>query len=156
VLKVVSMYIRKYEPSDCFYLYRLFFDTVHSINLKDYNEQQVNAWATNEVDLEKMNRSFMNHITLVVVSDDCIVGFGDIDQTGYLDYLYVHKDYQRQGIATMLCDELEKNVINNVITTHASITAKPFFMKRGYNLIKEQQVERKGIFLTNFVMEKCL
>lgn len=40
------------------------------------------------------------------------------------------------------------------ITTHASITAKPFFEKRGYIVVKEQQIERQGIFLTNFIMIK--
>lgn len=55
--------------------------------------------------------------------------------------------------ATAICDKLEQTVQGKVVT-HASITAKPFFEKRGYRIIKEQQVERKGIFLTNFVMEK--
>ena len=76
----------------------------------------------------------------------------DIDKTGDLDHLYVHKDHQREGIASGLCDKLEAHVPGN-IRTHASITARPFFQKRGYKVIKEQQVERQGILLTNFVME---
>ena len=31
---------------------------------------------------------------------------------------------------------------------------RPFFEKRGYRVVKEQQVERQGILLTNYVMEK--
>ena len=42
------------------------------------------------------------------------------------------------------------------MTTHASITARSFFEKQGYRVIREQQVERKGLLLTNFVMEKTL
>ena len=64
----------------------------------------------------------------------------------------MHKDYQRQGIASLLCDKLEKNY--QKVTTHASITAKPFFQSRGYVLVKEQQVVRDNISLTNFLMEK--
>ena len=82
-----------------------------------------------------------------------IVGFGDIDKTGYLDRLFVHKDYQRQGIASAICDELEQAVNVNKIITHASITAKPFFERRGYKVIKEQQITRNGVSLTNYVME---
>ena len=82
-----------------------------------------------------------------------IVGFGDIDKTGYLDRLFVHADYQGKGIATGICNQLEQTIQGN-ITTHSSITAKPFFEKRGYRVIKEQQVERQGIFLANFIMEK--
>lgn len=96
----------------------------------------------------------MAHYTIVCIKDDIIVGFGDIDKTGYLDRLYVHKDYQRQGVASAICDELEQAVNVDIIVAHASITAKPFFEQRGYKVIKEQQVIRKGIALTNYVMEK--
>lgn len=58
------------------------------------------------------------------------------------------------GIATMICDELENKVKGKTIYTHASITAKPFFIKRGYKVIKQQLVEREGILLENYVMEK--
>ena len=83
-----------------------------------------------------------------------IVGFGDIDFTGYLDRLYVHKDYQNQGIATAICDELECNFNESKVSTHASITARPFFEKRGYKVIKKQNVERSGGVLQNYIMEK--
>ena len=83
-----------------------------------------------------------------------ITGFGDMDDTGYLDRLYVHKDFQHRGIATALCDKLERAVRAPRFTTHASITAKPFFERRGYKAVKEQQVERKGVLLTNYVMIK--
>ena len=96
----------------------------------------------------------LEHYSLVAVEGCGIAGFGDIDQTGYLDRLYVHKDYQRKGIATAICDGLERTA-QGKITTHASITARPFFEKRGYTVIKEQRVERQGIALVNFVMEKC-
>jgi len=146
--------IRKYQPKDCKYLSELFYNTVHTINAKDYSNEQVNAWATGEVDLAEWNKSLLNHYSVVAVKDDLIVGFGDIDKTGYLDRLYVHKDYQNQGIATAICDELEKVFDVDKIITHASITAKPFFLNRGYKQIKEQQVIRNGVVLTNFVMEK--
>lgn len=103
---------------------KLFYNTVHIVNAKDYTGEQLNVWAT-----------------------------GQIEQTGYLDRLFVHADYQGKGIATAICDQLEQSVEGN-ITTHASITARPFFEKRGYKVVKEQQVERKGIFLTNYVMTK--
>lgn len=147
------MKIRKYEQSDCSALAELFYHTVHAVNAKDYTKEQLDVWATGQVDLEKWNRSFQEHFTVVAVNDEIITGFGDIDKTGYLDRLYVHADYQGQGIATAICDSLEKAVSKNIVT-HASITAKPFFEKRGYKVIKKQQVERQGVLLTNYVMEK--
>ena len=148
------MKIRKYEPADCKSMAELFFETVHTVNAKDYTKEQLDVWATGTVDLEAWNRSFMEHDTVVAVEDEIIVGFGDMDSTGYLDRLYVHKDYQGQGIATAICDELENAADAERFSTHASITSRPFFEKRGYVVKKEQQVERQGIFLTNYCMEK--
>ena len=146
------MLIRKYKSSDCQQLAELFYETVHAVNSADYTEAQLCVWATGNIDISAWDKSFLEHYTLVAVKNDAIVGFGDIDSAGYLDRLYVHKDYQRQGIATALCNELEKGF--SKITTHASITAKPFFLNRGYRVDKEQQVVRNEIYLTNYIMKK--
>ena len=147
------MVIREYQSSDCEVLAELFYNTVHMVNKKDYTKEQLDVWATGIIDLEKWNQSFEEHYSLVAIDDEMIVGFGDINKAGYLDRLYVHSDYQRKGIATAICNQLEQAVQGSIVT-HASITAKPFFEKRGYRVIKEQQVECQGIFLTNFIMEK--
>ena len=90
---------------------------------------------------------------MVAIDNEVIIGFGDINKAGYLDRLFVHSEYQRKGIATAICSQLEHAVQGNIVT-HASITARPFSEKRGYRIIREQQVERQGVFLTNFIMEK--
>lgn len=148
------MMIRRYDSLDCKCLAELFYQTVHTVNAKDYTREQLDVWATKSIDLEEWNRKFLEHFTVVAVEDDRIVGFGDIDETGYLDRLYVHQDYQGRGIASALCEKLEGAVQKDKITVHASITAVPFFQSRGYEIIKEQQVIRQGVSLTNFVMEK--
>lgn len=146
------MLIRKYISSDIKEIAELFYQTVHNINAKDYTEKQLNVWATGNINLSTWNESFLKHITYIAIKNNIIVGFGDIDETGYLDRLHVHKEYQRQRIASALCDELEKEF--EKIMTHASINAKPFFLSRGNKVIKEQQVIKNGIFLTNYLMEK--
>lgn len=149
----LKMIIRDYQPSDCKEITELFYNTVHTVNAKDYTKEQLDVWATGQVDLEKWNQSLQEHYSIVDIENEVIVGFGDIDKTEYLDRLFVHADYQGKGIATGICNQLEQTIQGN-ITTHSSITAKPFFEKRGYRVIKEQQVERQGIFLANFIMEK--
>ena len=149
------MIIRRYQPSDCNCLAELFYETVHAVNANDYTKEQLDAWANGMVNLEEWKRTLCEHDTVVAVEDGKIVGFGDMDRTGYLDRLYVHKDYQHQGIASAICNVLEQAVPANKIVVHASITAKPFFLSRGYNIIKKQQVVRHGISLTN-MMEKRL
>lgn len=148
------MKLRKYRCDDCEQMAELFYNTVHTINAKDYTREQLDVWATGSVDQKAWNRSFLEHDTVVAEEDGRIVGFGDMDDTGYLDRLYVHKDYQKRGVAGALCDELESRACVEVFTVHASITARAFFEKRGYIVKKEQQVERQGIWLTNYCMEK--
>lgn len=153
--------LRPYQSSDCKELSELFYNTVHTINRKDYTPEQLDAWADGHVDLAAWDASFLAHHTVVAEEDGRLVGFGDMDQNGYLDRLYVHKDYQGRGIAKALCDCLENRgrevqKAGGCFTTHASITARPFFERRGYRVVKEQQVERRGQKLTNYVMEKLL
>lgn len=148
------MILRPYRQSDLDKLAELFYDTVHTVNAADYTEEQLRVWATGQIDRELWNCTLSEHKTCIAVEGEQIVGFGDMDSSGYLDRLYVHKDFQGKGIASAICDSLETDMDVERFVTHASITARPFFEKRGYSVVKEQKVERSGIFLTNYVMEK--
>lgn len=145
--------LRPYRTGDCPALAELFYQTVHTVNARDYTPSQLDAWADGHPDLAAWDRSLSAHLTLVAVCDGVITGFADMAPDGYLDRLYVHRDFQRQGIATALCDALEQ-AVPGPYETHASITARPFFEQRGYRVVRRQQVLRKGIVLTNFVMRK--
>lgn len=148
------MLLRNYRPEDCAVMAQLFYDTVHTVNAADYTPAQLDAWATGTVDMDAWNRSFLSHRTLIAEENGVIVGFADMDETGYLDRLYVHRDVQRRGVATALCDALEAGLSGCAFVTHASITARPFFERRGYVVEKQQQVVRRGVTLTNYVMVK--
>ena len=149
-----GLVLRPYRSEDCGEMAELFYETVHSVNAADYAPEQLDAWASGEVDLSAWDASFRAHHTLVAEMEGQMAGFADMDGGGYLDRLYVHRDFQGQGIATALCDALEAACPCARYTTHASITARPFFLARGYRVVRVQQVERRGVKLTNFVMEK--
>ena len=89
--------IRKYTPADCAEIAQLFVETVHAVCKKDYPPEQLDAW-TGHVDLERWNRSFLEHNTLIAVADGRIVGFGDIDASGYLDRLMCIKIIRGRGL----------------------------------------------------------
>lgn len=91
------MEIREYRPEDCREMAALFYDTVHGVNAADYTKEQLDAWADGKVDTAAWNRSFLEHDTFVAEEKGVIVGFADMDAAGYLDRLYVHKDYQKKG-----------------------------------------------------------
>ena len=131
----------------------MFKETVHTVNAKDYSPEEIKAWTFSKTDFSEWEQSLSEHYSFVAVENGVIVGFGDISPEGYLDRLFVHKNFQNRGIGTALCNQLEKQV-NGSIVTHASITAKNFFKKRGYQTIKEQKVMRNGVYLRNYVMQK--
>lgn len=151
------MKLRKYKQTDCAEIATLFYNTVHAVNAQDYTKAQLDAWATGEIDISVWDKTFSEHNTLIAEDAGIIVGFGDMDGNGYLDKLFIHKDYQNRGIATAILNELEcQALLHNIFrfTTHASITAKPFFERCGYKTLTKNIVVRQGIELTNFTMEK--
>lgn len=147
------MYLRRYKNEDLPELITLFKETVRSVNAKDYSLEEIKAWTYSRTDFSEWDQSLSEHYSFVAEENGVIVGFGDITLEGYLDRLFVHKDFQNKGVGTALCNLLEKQV-NGPILTHASITAKNFFEKRGYKIIKEQKVVRNGVYLKNYVMQK--
>lgn len=153
------MIIREYKKDDCKKLIELFYETVHGIDESNYSQKQLDAWAPEQID-EANWKPFLEAIYVVVVEiDNVIVGFGDIDSTGYLNMLYVHKDYQRKGIATAIEKEIERYAIANnilLINTDASIIAKPFFESKGYKVKYPQNKTHNGEIFTNYIMEKTL
>ena len=149
---MLNFNIRQYKEKDCVSISNLFYETVHSVNAKDYMQAQLFAWAKNRTQLLSKNDAFLNQFTLVAEIGEDIIGFGSIDESNCLDMLYVGKDFLRQGVATALCNQLEKG--RRVVKTYASITAKPFFEKRGYTVVRENHVERLGLILTNYEMQK--
>ena len=148
-----------YRPGDLEELIRLFYETVHTVNPRDYTQEQVDAWVPSpeSVDREAWGQSLAAHYTVVARRGGEIVGFGDMDDTGYLDRLYVHKDFQGRGAASAIAEALEGYAWGlgaAEVTVHASRTARPFFERRGYRVVKAQQVERRGVLLENFAMAK--
>ena len=153
------MKLRTYTSEDCPLLAELFYHTVHKVNAQDYSKAQLDAWASGIIDIFEWDNTFSAHTTILAELDGSIVGFGSLDKQGYLDHLFVHWAYQRKGIATTMISALEEQAQahgNFKLSTHASITAKPFFLHHGYHLVRENIVFRGNLALTNYVMEKQL
>ena len=149
------MQIRLATIDDAEQLMQLFRDTILTINSKDYNEEQVNAWAATSKNIDRLKTKIKEDYFIVAETDDIIVGFSSITPAGYLDFMYVHKDHQRKGIANKLLHEIKTQATKwklAEITTDASITAKPFFEKHGFKVITQQKVYIIDVMLANYKM----
>ena len=154
-----SIVLRGYNPEDYDEILRLFYDTVHFVNAVDYSENQLNVWAPVNVDAGKWKNRLASDYTVVVEKENVIIGFGTLKDGKHFDLLYVHKDYQRIGTATLIADDIEnraRNYKTKAVTADSSITARPFFEKRGYKIVKNNEVLVNGQILLNYKMEKFL
>ncbi|MCL4520251.1 MAG: GNAT family N-acetyltransferase [Firmicutes bacterium] len=157
--------VREFQVTDVDQIVTLFFETVHAINASDYTVEQLAAWAPKlSVDerqerIQRLRASLSHNISYVAVRGDTIVGFADVTTDGYVDHLFVHKDFQGQGIASdlLLLHRVEQEALGHgvkQIRTDASITAKPFFEHKGYVAVCAQTVSVRGVSMGNFKMTK--
>lgn len=133
----------------------LFRTSVHTLCRGEYTPAQLDAWAPEDLDEAPWARRVQCQTFLLAEEDGDLMGFASLEGD-YLDLLYVHPRHARRGVGTVLCDALERQCTGQRITVHASATARPFFARRGYRTVEPNQVERRGVVLTNYLMEKEL
>ena len=152
--------IRAALQSDAVELKKLFQNTVLAINRRDYSQAEVEDWASCGDDLSKIGKMIETHYFIVAVNRQSeIVGFSSITPQGYLHSMFIHKDFQGKGVATLLLNEIERYAVAagiTRITSEVSITARPFFEKRGYIVEVEQKRRANQLSLTNYWMAKSL
>ncbi len=156
---MLSEKIRKATENDLEDILHLFQHTITAVNSKDYSLDQIEVWTNAAKNKERWLGKIRDQYFIVCINGNILFGFASITNTGYLDFMYVNKDYQGLGIAKKLYAELEAYARQQKISTifsDVSITAKPFFMKQGFSTVQEQQVIVEGIVLINYKMEKLL
>jgi len=156
----IDIVIRKGEISDLIELQKLFLDTITEICKVDYNDNQVEAWISDTKSNTNRQRwidTLTKQFVLVAQIDNKIIGFIALDNGNYIDFLYVHKKHQRQGIADSLYKKVENEARRQkqtILTANVSKTARPFFEKVGFEVVKKQTVVRQNVELMNFKMKK--
>ena len=147
--------IRRYVAADLDAVVSVFLRSVRGVASRDYDAGQIAAWA--QVDRDVWSYRRLDRPTWVALIDDVIAGFIDLESSGHIDMLFVDPACQRRGVASALLDTVENAAHVQrlaVLDTDASITARPFFEKHGFRVVRSQDVALRGQRLTNFRMEK--
>lgn len=153
------MRIRSYQAQDAAVLVRLFYETVHSVNRADYAPAQLHAWAPEIPDAHAWHARMSRRHTLIAEEDGKPIAFAELESDGHLDMFYCHKDAVRRGTGTRLYRAVEhvaRELGLERIFTEASITARAFFERQGFQLREVRTVVRSGVELTNYAMDKAL
>ncbi len=154
-----ALSLRPFLPRDVPVLADIFQESVEELTAEDYDADQRAAWASFAGDEEGFAERLAELLTLVVEVQGVPAGFAALEDSEMIALLYVHPRHARQGIATLLCDALEKlGAARGAkrVTTDASDTAQPFFAARGYVAVRRNTVIRDGQWLGNTTMEKVL
>lgn len=136
----------------------LFFQSVHAIDPSVYTREQKEAWAPTP-DYERWSERLARKRPFVAMIENHIVGFIELDTDGHIDCTYTHPDFQGIGVASSLYEYLfvkAKEAGIKSLYVEASLIAKPFFEHRGFSVVKKNEVQRNGVTLVNFSMEKHL
>ena len=138
----------------------LYRDTIMTVCAADYNAKQIQAWSLTAERSDSLARRIETQLFFVAMSEDGkIVGFASFEEPDYLDMVYVHKDYQLQGVGNSLMVVIREKALElgaTRIVSDVSITARPFFEKHGFHILKKQAVRIGKIDLTNYKMENSL
>jgi GNAT superfamily N-acetyltransferase len=154
-----GLQIRDFRSTDALDIIRLFYDTVHNVNARDYTSEQIDAWAPAIPDEPRWHDRLRANFTYVAEANGQMVGFSELRRDGYIETLYVHHQHQSMGIGSRLLSEMEtraRAVGARRLYTQASLTAYGFFQRRGFKLVRAQEVDLHGVQLRNFVMERPL
>ena len=151
--------IRKYQAGEEQMLWQLFCHTVRNVNTKDYTDEQVAAWAPEQYDAEYWVPRITKINPFVAVLEGEIVGYADVQSNGYIDHFFCHHQHQGKGIGRTLLNHLIETAKSQGIEklwADASETAKPFFERLGFIVIKAQVPTIRGVELTNYLVEMKL
>lgn len=155
----MSVVIRPYQPDDASALWRLLHQTVHRVNRQDYSPEQLNVWAPESCDLAAWRRRLSECQTFVATGNGSLVGFAMLEGNGHIDCFYCAHDYQQRGVGSELLATLEQAALSRgvaQISADVSLTAKGFFLRKGFVLGALQHLTRQGVTLHNYPMTKTL
>ena len=151
--------LRPFLAADTPILAAIFVAAIEESTTEDYSEAQQQAWASAADDEEQFGKRLAGELTLIATLQNSPVGFASLRGADHIDMLYVHPAAAGQGVASMLCEALEKLAGGRgakSLSVDASDNAEPFFLKRGYVGKQRNTVTVNGEWLANTTMQKTL
>ncbi len=133
----MTISLRPYLASDAPILAAIYAAAIDELTAEDYTDEQRYAWIALAEDEQTFGQRLASSLTLVALVEGETVGFVSLRDNQLIEHLYVSPNIIREGVATALCDALEKLATARgaqKLTVDSSDTAEPFFKERGYVL----------------------
>ncbi|EIY6494800.1 GNAT family N-acetyltransferase [Campylobacter volucris] len=145
--------IRKFDIKDLHHCIKLFQKSVPILCKNDYTKEQILAWI--DIDENIWKEKFKNQLNFAYEKEGKIITFISINlKEKMLDLFFSDSKFAYQGYGKALLEFAIKNYPYNEIYTFSSISAKNFFLKANFKIIKENIVLKNQQKLKNFLMKK--
>ncbi|MCP1727424.1 putative acetyltransferase [Natronospira proteinivora] len=151
------MHIRRFRIGEERELFGVFHSAIHRVASRDYTPEQINAWAPVRLDQELWARKIRDIKPFVAEINGKIVGYADLQPSGYIDHFFVSGYHPGQGIGRLLMSTLHSEAVSlglTELTSDVSRTAQPFFEKFGFCIIEQRAPELRGVVVPNALMRK--
>ncbi|HTN75963.1 MAG TPA: GNAT family N-acetyltransferase [Pirellulaceae bacterium] len=140
-------------------LREVFYSAVHGIASARYSPLQCATWAPETYDIAAWTQRIQQNKPFVAELDGALVGFADLQASGYIDQFFVAAHAAGQGIGGALMRRIFQAAESQrltLLTSHVSLNAQPFFQRYGFEIEREQTVEIAGVSFSNARMVKML
>ena len=115
---------RPYEPADLTSVIETYTASIRVLAAPYYTPEQIAAWAPIPPDAARWRERLAHLHTIVAESDGLLAGFASYTLDGYLDFLFTHPAFVRDGVASNLYHRVEsalRAVNTSKVTTLASL-----------------------------------
>jgi len=141
-------------------LARLHKGTIRAINKADYSQRQIEVWSK-RTNAKRFREAHPLAVRYVAIDNGKIVGFSDFKKEEPEKFwgLYVHKDHLGKGIGSILMrkmEEVAKKMGAQYFLLEATKTAKTFYEKHGFKVVKRSQHAIEDQKLDIYIMKKKL
>ena len=151
----MPIHIRPFAAADALSTLKVYQRSIRTTAAADYSSEQIAAWAPSDADTDAWLERRAQLNTVVAVVDDHVVGFTDVSASGYIDMMFFDPAFGRRGVVTALLlwasSEAER-LGSSLLTTHGSVTARPFFEAHGFVVNEERHPVLRGVVMTNYAM----
>ncbi|MGY0558507.1 MULTISPECIES: GNAT family N-acetyltransferase [unclassified Lysobacter] len=153
------MLIRDFIPGEEMELRRVFMSSVHTLACDFYTKEQLDAWAPAAYDQQKWISKITALRPFVATIEGRVVGYADLQASGYIDHFFVSGDSSGRGIGSALIQHVHEVAAErelSQLSALVSLSAEGFFTKHGFLVDERQTVVVTGIPIANSRMSKAL
>lgn len=152
--------IRKAVEKDAPEMYEVLVDSIRGLTGGEYTARQQRAW------INSVGREYFRTMIALEQHDVWVAEWSDGGMLAFaalhadeVSYLYVRSNYVGLGLGTQLITRMERTARRRgerKLYLRSSLTARGFYERRGFRVVREVMLFRQGVYLPSVVMEKDL